>query len=166
MEPIVAIIENGIVANVIVADEWLGGVRIEHLDPRPGIGWAYDGQVFTAPPAPPPEPETPQPRHITRLAFLQRITMSEHVAIELASMHDGGKEITDPYNIRAATLRKMLQLVNAATWIDLGRTDTRELVMQLEAMGMLQPGRALEILDAEIQPVEMPSSDVYTSAPL
>ena len=154
---VVAIIENGIVANVIVADEWPGGVRIEHLDPRPGIGWAYDGQTFTAPPAPPPEPETPRPRHITRLAFLQRITMPEHVAIELASIHDPASD--QQTQVRAATLRKMLQLVNAANWIDLDRPDTRGMVQQIEAMGLLAVGRALEILDGEIQPIERPESD-------
>lgn len=25
-------------------------VRIDDLDPRPGIGWSYDGETFTAPP--------------------------------------------------------------------------------------------------------------------
>ena len=155
---IVAIIENGIVSNVIVGDEWPGGVRIEHLDPRPGIGWAYDGETFTAPPQPEPEPGPVLPRHITRLAFLQRITMNEHVAIELASIHDPASD--------TATLRKMLQLVNAATWIDLDRPDTRGMVQQIEAMGMLEPGRALEILDGEIMPIERPTADANMAAPL
>ena len=159
MEPIVAIVESGVVVNCIVADEWPGGVRIEHLDPRPGIGWAYDGQAFTAPPAPPPEPETPRPRHITRLAFMQRITMSEHVAIELASIHDPAQEKFAPDNVQAATLRKMLQLVNAANWIDLDRPDTRSMVMQLEQFGLLAPGRALQILDGEITDIERPQAD-------
>ena len=165
----IALIRHGVVETVIVGTlefaQTLGYDDCVETN-EAGIGWTWDGETFTAPQQPEPEPEPVKPRHITRLAFLQRITMNEHVAIELASMHDGGKEITDPYNIRAATLRKMLQLVNAATWIDLDRPDTRGLVMQLEGMGMLQPGRALEILDAEIQPVEMPTSDGYTSAPL
>ena len=64
------------------------------------------------------------------------------------------------YNVRAATLRKMLQLVNAATWIDLDRPDTRALVQQIEAMGLLAAGRALEILDGEILPIERPAEGV------
>ena len=157
MEPICAFIENGTVANVIVAESWPGGVRIEHLNPVPGIGWAYDGQTFTPPAPPAPDPEPAKPRHITRLAFLQRITMPEHVAIELASIHDPASPIAQ--QIAAATLRKMLQLVNAANWIDLDRPDTRGMVLQIEQMGLLAAGRALEILDGEIQPIERPESD-------
>lgn len=163
-EPTVAIIENGIVINVIVAEEWPNGARVEHLAPRPGIGWAYDGETFTPPAAPEPEPGPAQPRHITRLAFLQRITMPEHVAIELASIHDPASDQTT--QVRAATLRKMLQLVNAATWIDLDRPDTRALVQQIEAMGLLAPGRALEILDGPVQEIERPTESTYTVAPL
>lgn len=156
MENIVAIIENGIVANVIVADEWPAGVRIEHLDPRPGIGWAYDGETFTAP-APEPEPELPpMPRRITRLALLNRITMPEHVAIELASIHNPAAPVDQ--HIMAATLRKMMQLVNAANWIDLDRPDTRALVTQIEQFGLLAPGRALEILDGAITDIERPET--------
>ena len=57
-----AIIQNGTVANVIVADQGFinvhcpGAVRIDTLTPVPGIGWTYDGTVFTAPPAPPLPP--------------------------------------------------------------------------------------------------------------
>lgn len=157
MENIVAIIENGIVANVIVADEWPGGVRIEHLDPRPGIGWAYDGEAFTSP-SPGLEPELPpMPRRITRLALLQRITMPEHVAIELASIHNPAAPTVQ--HVQAATLRKMLQLVNAANWIDLDRPDTRAMITQIEQMGLLAPGRALEILDGVITDIERPQAD-------
>ena len=84
--------------------------------------------------------------------------MPEHVAIELASIHDPAQGME--YNVRAATLRKMLQLVNAATWIDLDRPDTRAMVQQLESMGMLAEGRALEILDGEILPIERPAEGV------
>lgn len=160
MDPICAIIENGIVVNCIVADEWPNGVRIEHLDPRPGIGWLYNGQVFSAPEQPQPDPSTPLPRHITRLAFLSRFTMQENVGIELASMHDPSLPKAALENIQAATLRKMAQLVEAANWIDLDRPDTRAMVIQLEQMALLSKGRALEILDGEITAIEMPSSDL------
>lgn len=45
-----AVINGGNVVNVILADEWPDGVDITDMNPKPGIGWAYDGQTFTAPP--------------------------------------------------------------------------------------------------------------------
>jgi hypothetical protein len=52
-----AVIKNGIVNNVIVADtqaiaEQVTGftcVEVEHVPGAPGIGWTYDGAEFTAP---------------------------------------------------------------------------------------------------------------------
>lgn len=32
-------------------------VRIDEIDPQPGIGWSYDGNDFTAPPPEPPADE-------------------------------------------------------------------------------------------------------------
>ena len=157
----IALIRHGVVENVIVGTlefaQTLGYDACVETN-EAGIGWTWDGETFTAPPQPEPEPDPVLPRHITRLAFLQRITMPEHVAIELASIHDPASDTAT--QVRAATLRKMLQLVNAATWIDLDRPDTRGMVQQIEAMGMLAPGRALEILDGEILPIERPAEGV------
>ena len=52
-----AVIKDGIVSNVIVADtQTIAGevtgltcVEIEHEPGSPGIGWSYDGAEFTAP---------------------------------------------------------------------------------------------------------------------
>lgn len=44
-----AIIENGIVANAILADAWPDGIDITDLDPRPAPGWLFDGQAFSRP---------------------------------------------------------------------------------------------------------------------
>ena len=52
-----AVIKDGIVYNVIVADtkeiaETVTGltcVEIEHVPGAPGIGWSYDGAEFAAP---------------------------------------------------------------------------------------------------------------------
>lgn len=47
-----AIIENGVVVNVIVVDgdcSCPGAVRIDTLDPVPGVGWGYDGATFSMP---------------------------------------------------------------------------------------------------------------------
>jgi len=84
---------------------------------------------------------------ITRLAFLSRFTDEEAVALDLASIGA---------TVEAATLRRYLSKVNAATFIDLSREDTRAGVLALEPMGILAEGRALEILDAPIQDHEVP----------
>ena len=51
-----AILENGIVVNIIVADESFIEIHFPNAvnitDTTAGIGWTYDGEVFTAPPAP------------------------------------------------------------------------------------------------------------------
>lgn len=58
---IYACILNGVVENTIVADpefveriasQWDHVIRIDQLDPQPGMGWLYDGEVFTNPFAP------------------------------------------------------------------------------------------------------------------
>lgn len=106
-------------------------------------GWLYDGNEFTAP-QPAPSAVVTQ---ITRLAFLSRFSDAEAVALDLASLGA---------TVAAATMRRYLSKVDAASFIDLKREDTRAGVTALEAMGILAPGRALEILDAPIQDHEVP----------
>lgn len=84
---------------------------------------------------------------ITRLAFLSRFTDAEAITLDLASQGA---------TVEAATIRRYLSKVNAATFIDLSRPDTQGGVQALEAAGILAAGRALEILDAQIQDVERP----------
>ena len=93
----------------------------------------------------PAQLEPPAPRRITRLAFLSRFTDPEAVAIDLASIGA---------TAQAAGMRRYLSKVNAATYIDLDRADTRAGVQALEAAGVLAAGRALQILDAPVQPEE------------
>lgn len=58
-----AVIKNGIVSNIIVADskeiaELVTGllcIEYEDTPSQPGIGWSYDGSVFTAPVVEPSE---------------------------------------------------------------------------------------------------------------
>lgn len=64
-----AIINNGLVTNTIKADAAFADlIRADHdavveitgITPQPGIGWLYDGEVFTDPnatPDPAPVPE-------------------------------------------------------------------------------------------------------------
>ena len=91
---------------------------------------------------------------ITRLAFRSRFTLPEKVALELASADNPAGLLAERQ--QAATLRAYLADVAAATYIDLQRADTRAGVQQLEALGLLAAGRALQILDAPIQSDERP----------
>lgn len=68
-----ALVENGIVTNVIRAEAWPGGIDVTDLTPRPGPGWLYDGTTFTPPPAPAPVPVNA----IQRAALLKRMTPVE-----------------------------------------------------------------------------------------
>lgn len=91
---------------------------------------------------------------ITRLAFRNRFTMAEKTTLELAALDDPSAAMQARQ--QAAMLRAYLADVAAATFIELTREDIRDGVALLETMGLLAAGRALEILDAPIQPVERP----------
>ncbi len=108
-----------------------------------GQRWNPDAQAFE--PAPPPA--EPTERNVSRKAFLSRFTDAEAIDIDLASIGPTRE---------AATVRRYLSKVNAAQHIDLADNETRTGVQALEAGGLLQPGRALAILDAPIQPKELP----------
>ena len=108
-----------------------------------GQRWNPDAQAFE--PAPPPA--EPTERNVSRKAFLSRFTDAEAIDIDLAS--SGATR-------EAATVRRYLSKVNAAQHIDLADDETRTGVQALEAAGLLQPGRALVILDAPIEPKELP----------
>lgn len=90
------------------------------------------------------EADRPQ-RRVTRLAFLNRFTDQEAIAFDLASIGA---------TVQAASMRRFMSKVNAATFIDLNRPDTRAGVEALETAGLLAAGRAAEILDADIKPGE------------
>jgi len=91
---------------------------------------------------------------ITKLAFRQRFTNTERVAIEIASLDDPAA--TMQARQLAATLRSSQVDMAAAKWIDLTRPDTITGVQTLEAFGLLGPGRAAEILSAPIHDIERP----------
>lgn len=101
-------------------------------------------QVFTF--------STSAPRDITKLAFRQRFTPTEKAAIELAAADDPSAALAQRQ--QAASLRADLADQRDATFIDLGRADTRAGVQALEAAGLLAAGRAAEILDAAVQDAE------------
>ena len=89
---------------------------------------------------------------VTRLAFRNRFTQAEKVALELAALDDPTAPMAQRQ--QAAALRATLSDTAAATFIDLSHADTRAGVQMLEAGGLLAEGRALEILDAPVTPEE------------
>lgn len=92
-------------------------------------------------------------RWITKLAFDNRFTDNELIAIEMASIDNPNDTMTA--REQAAGLRVNMKKVDRAKYIDLDRPDTRAGVQKIEAAGLLATGRAAEILDVEIQPDEM-----------
>lgn len=129
------------------------------------LGWVGDGMVYPLsvvgegctvadyePPAPIPIPPAPELRHITKLAFRNRFTTVEKVAIELA----GSYNPADPIQKQqlAATVRVSNEDIAASTYIDLDRPDTRAGVKSMEEFGLLAAGRADEILDNPVQDFE------------
>ena len=119
-------------------------VAIESLD-NALIGQRWNPQAQAFEPGPPPT--VPTERIVSRKAFLSRFNDGEAIDIDLASM--GATR-------EAAAVRRYLSKVNAAQRIDLADDETRTGVQALEAAGLLQPGRALVILDAPIEPKELP----------
>lgn len=128
--------------NIIVAEQ-------EFIDA------VYPGAVLLEEPQPEPEPQPPA-HIITRLAFRNRFTGAEKAAIELASLDNPSASL--PERQVAASLRAYMKDVDAATYIDLQRSDTRAGVQALEGFGVLASGRAQEILDAPVQPEEVPKT--------
>lgn len=90
----------------------------------------------------------PAGTRITKLAFLTRFTDAEAVAIDLASI--GATE-------QAASIRRYLNLVDAAAFIDLARPDLHTSLSALETVGLLSAGRADAIINTPIQPIEVPA---------
>ena len=149
-----AIIESGIVINVIEADP-------EHLPSLPGqqllasetagVGWAYADGAFTPPVTQPP---AALDTRITRLAFRNRFTQAEKVALELAALDNPAASTAQRQ--QAAALRSYLKDLDAATFVDLERPDTVAGVQSLGAAGLLAEGRGAVILTAPIEAHERP----------
>lgn len=151
-----ALINNNKVENIIVADqEFIDSIpnqyqHIESLEQpsenNVGIGWSWDQAIgFTPPESGEPEPTPAQPKKITQLAFISRFTDAEAIAIDLASIGS---------TVEAASIRRYMQKVNTATFIDLERADTISGINQLEAVGLIGAGRANAILTAPITDLE------------
>lgn len=104
-------------------------------------GWTYDGETFFS------GSLSNQARRISQLAFLKRLEEEEAINIDLASIGN---------TVEAATIRRYLSKINAAQYIDLEDSDLVSGLNALEGSGLLDPGRAAEILNNPIKPDERP----------
>ena len=86
---------------------------------------------------PPPVVKT----QLSRLGFLNRFTDAEAINIDLLSIGA---------TVPAATLRRFMQKVYNATYIDVGLQETIAGVTALETMGIIAVGRAAQILSTTI----------------
>ena len=118
--------------NTIVADEAF-------------VGQHYPG-AWELVPEQSAEPAPPIPR-ITRLAFRNRFTQAEKVALELAALDNPSAPMAQRQ--QSAALRAHLKDLDSATFVDLNHPETVTAVQSLEAGGLLASGRAATILDVE-----------------
>lgn len=144
-----AIIRDGIVENVIegVVDPVVfpGALFVDITGQHVGPGFSWDGATFSAPPI-------IVLRRILRGAFFSRLTDDELEDLEFLSLDDA----TAPVATRRAKarLRRVLRTLEAMEWIDLNNSRVRAWVQLLETRGLLAVGRAVQILDAPVQPDE------------
>ena len=94
-----------------------------------------------------PVPAVPGTR-ITRLAFMNRLTDAEAVAIDLASLGA---------TVPAASMRRFQKKVDNATFIDLARANVIAGINSLVAAGFLTAPRGVAILTNTVQAEEVPA---------
>lgn len=129
-----ALINNGIVENVIMADAdfiaTLTGYenKIEVTDV--GVGWLFDGTNFTQPEA---VTTAPVAKQYTQLEYQTLFTIDELVAIEVAAETN-------------ATLRVLQRMQQAATYITLDDPRTIQGMQILVSLSLLTQARYDEIL--------------------
>ena len=139
MELHYAIINDHIVGTVIDADKnttiLSNMIRIDQLDPVPGIGWKYNDGIFTYAEAPiPPSPP------MTKYQFRSRFTLAELVAMDNFA---SSSTLTD---VQKATLNTITKNFDLADNIDITNSATIQGVEYLVSAGILTQDRATEIL--------------------
>lgn len=96
----------------------------------------------------------PISRHITVLAFRNRFTQAEKVAMDLASIDN---PLADAQARQLQAILRVIQKdLDIASYVDLDRPDTKAGVQMMEAHGIIGLGRADVILNSPVQLVERP----------
>lgn len=136
------ILSNGVIVNTLAADQ---SFVEEH----------YPNQWQLASAPPPIDAAEPTNTRITRLAFRNRFTTAEKVALELAALDN--PSATMAQRQQSAALRAHLKDLDAASWVDLTRPETVAAMQMLETGGLIGEGRAAAILDVDsITDIERP----------
>ncbi len=148
-------IEKQVIANVILADEWPGGVDITDLVPQPGKGWVQvsDG-TFISPDATVSEPPPPS-RIITRLAFMSRFTQEELVHLKLVSVVNPA----DPVEAQrlSAEVAVFHDQLFVADYVDLDDPRVTQYIQYLAYLGVLDADRATQIMTSPVRDSERPN---------
>ena len=113
-------------------------VDVTNENPTPGVGWGFNGRSFD----PPVGVTGKKSMIITKLAYRQRFTTGEMVAIYVA-------KDTNP------VLRLLIDNLSVASFIDLERADTYTGTMYLYSQGLLTLARAQEILTTTPTAIEI-----------
>ena len=140
-------LQNGVVISVIDAATAPDASWKACGNAGPGHVSNDGGLTFTP-------PVTTASTIITPLAFRNRFTQAEKVTIEIACLDVPTALIAARQ--QAAALRVNQADVLNATFIDLGRADTRAGVVALQNAGIIGAGRAAIILDTPVADVEKP----------
>lgn len=139
-----ALIQNGLVSSVILADaavvqaDFPGAVLIDGMNPTPGVGWSYANGTFTAPP--PPTPPPPSNPVFTKIAYMNLFTQPELIA---CFNYPNNTNLTTD---QKAELTVFFQYFNAADTVDMTQTPTQQGLQLLESCGLIGTGRAAQIL--------------------
>lgn len=117
-------------------------IDISNFSPTPQVGWEFKNNEFIDP-ATNLAAIAAVNRKITKLALLQRFTISERIAL-LNYIQ------ANPASLPAV----LLQNVQVTTFVDLDRYDTQAGIMALIPLGLLTSERASEILNSPVQEIE------------
>lgn len=122
-----AVIESGVVANIVMADQMDPGSVAIPDGVAVGIGWLFDGQSFT--------PGAPLPAYNTYSVaqFIEAMSRSEALAM-LAAIK------TDPL------LEMWYELAKARNLVDFNDADTRSAAPYLVSAGVLTQARLDELV--------------------
>lgn len=124
-------------------------LSVDNTPGEPRARWVGYAWVIRLNPTPPPVMPW-----ITLLAFRKRFTAAERAMLERKALDDPAG--TDAQRNRAAAVRAWFADLAATGHADLADGDVRGPVIQMETATWIAAGRALEILDAPIQPGERP----------
>lgn len=121
-----------------INDKWINGMPTEtgqRYRFMTAGGWQYGTY------APEPAPEVIDMR-ITKRCFLDRLFPEEEIAIDLASVGETPE---------AAAVRRFMRRIDMSPFVDLGLKQTKDGLHMVEHAGLIDEGRALEILTAPIK---------------